>query len=330
MQFTTPPEANYTVSNLWLGAANAIPEPTTASLLAIASPAAGVPAAVLMGFGIGCGFSLSMVLPIDVAHDGASVAATTGLMLLVGYVIAAGSPVGLGAVRDLTGGYAAVLWVLVGTASAAIVLGATLARLARRACLAGEPAAAVAVTSCRSWGRRGAGCGGVRPHGTGPTSPSRIRSCSTRRPSTPSASRRGPGCSTRAAARGWRCRARARGDRHRLDAGRPARDRASAAAGRPPRGRPEALPYADDSFDAVTAFNAVQHTGDPTGALREIGRVARPGARIAVVTWARPSSATCARCWTRSAAAPAASAGSSRPFALARPAGWRHSSRAPA
>ena len=38
-----------------------------------------------MGFGIGCGFSLSMALPLDVAHDGASVAATTGLMLLVAY-----------------------------------------------------------------------------------------------------------------------------------------------------------------------------------------------------------------------------------------------------
>ena len=72
-----------------------------------------------MGFGIGCGFSLSMALPVDVAHDGASVAATTGLMLLVAYLIAAASPVGLGAIRDLTGSYAAVMWVLVGSAAAA-------------------------------------------------------------------------------------------------------------------------------------------------------------------------------------------------------------------
>ena len=80
-----------------------------------------------MGFGIGCGFSLSMALPLDVAADGASVAATTGLMLLVAYMIAAASPVGLGAIRDLTGGYAAVMWVLVGTAAAgAVALGATL------------------------------------------------------------------------------------------------------------------------------------------------------------------------------------------------------------
>ena len=50
----------------------------------------------------------------------------------------------------------------------------------------------------------------------------------------------------------------------------------------------ETLPYADDSFDAVTAFNSVQYTGDPIGALRELGRVARPGARIAIVTWGAP------------------------------------------
>jgi CP family cyanate transporter-like MFS transporter len=95
-------------------------------LLAIAAPAAGVEAALLMGFGVGCGFSLSMTLPVDVAHDGASVAATTGMMLLVAYTIAAASPVGLGAIRDLTGGYAAVLWVLVATAAAGVALGSTL------------------------------------------------------------------------------------------------------------------------------------------------------------------------------------------------------------
>jgi CP family cyanate transporter-like MFS transporter len=111
-------------------------------LLAILVPAAGIAAAVLMGFGIGCGFSLSMALPLDVAHDGASVAATTGLMLLVAYAIAAASPVGLGAIRDLTGGYAAVMWVLVGTAAAGVALGSTLSpgwiRHARAG--SGEPA----------------------------------------------------------------------------------------------------------------------------------------------------------------------------------------------
>jgi CP family cyanate transporter-like MFS transporter len=116
-------------------------------LLAILAPAAGILAAVLMGFGIGCGFSLSMALPLDVAHDGASVAATTGLMLLVAYLIAAASPVGLGAIRDLTGSYTAVMWVLVGSAAAAAALGATISpswiRQARAS--SGEPAAVPAL-----------------------------------------------------------------------------------------------------------------------------------------------------------------------------------------
>jgi CP family cyanate transporter-like MFS transporter len=112
-------------------------------LLAIIVPAAGIAAALVMGFGIGCGFSLSMALPVDVAHDGASVAATTGLMLLVAYAVAAASPVGLGAIRDLTGGYAAVLWVLVGTATAGVALGATLSPgwLSDARAASGEPAA---------------------------------------------------------------------------------------------------------------------------------------------------------------------------------------------
>jgi SAM-dependent methyltransferase len=50
----------------------------------------------------------------------------------------------------------------------------------------------------------------------------------------------------------------------------------------------EDLPYDDDAFDAVTAFNSVQYATDPTNALREIKRVAKPGARVAVATWGAP------------------------------------------
>ena len=83
----------------------------------------------------------------------------------------------------------------------------------------------------------------------------------------------------------------------------------------------EALPYADDSFDAVTAFNSVQYASDPTAALREIRRVARPGApRRDHDLGHGPSSARCApcsapsaRCSRRPRRAPAA------PFALAAP-----------
>jgi SAM-dependent methyltransferase len=49
----------------------------------------------------------------------------------------------------------------------------------------------------------------------------------------------------------------------------------------------EELPYGEDSFDAVTAFNSVQYATDPTAALREIGRVAQPDAPVAIATWGR-------------------------------------------
>lgn len=50
----------------------------------------------------------------------------------------------------------------------------------------------------------------------------------------------------------------------------------------------EDLPFGDDSFDLVTGFNAFQFAGDATQALREAGRVTRPGGRIVVLTWGDP------------------------------------------
>jgi CP family cyanate transporter-like MFS transporter len=115
-------------------------------LLAIAAPEAGIVAALMMGFGIGCAFSLAMTLPVDVAHDGASVGATTGMMLLVAYTLAAGAPVGLGAIRDLTGSYDWVLWVLVASTLVGGAIGSTLSptwlRHAGTRARADEPAVA--------------------------------------------------------------------------------------------------------------------------------------------------------------------------------------------
>lgn len=50
----------------------------------------------------------------------------------------------------------------------------------------------------------------------------------------------------------------------------------------------EALPWEDDSFDLVTGFNAFQYAGDAARALREAGRVTRPGGRIVIMTWGAP------------------------------------------
>jgi SAM-dependent methyltransferase len=46
----------------------------------------------------------------------------------------------------------------------------------------------------------------------------------------------------------------------------------------------EALPYPDKSFQAITACNSVHFAANPLKALRELARVARPGARIAITS----------------------------------------------
>jgi SAM-dependent methyltransferase len=49
--------------------------------------------------------------------------------------------------------------------------------------------------------------------------------------------------------------------------------------------RAEALPYADDSFDAALAQLVVHFMSDPVGGLREMGRVVRPGGVVAACVW---------------------------------------------
>lgn len=49
----------------------------------------------------------------------------------------------------------------------------------------------------------------------------------------------------------------------------------------------EALPFPDESFDAVTAINSVQFAGDGVGALREARRVVRDRGVVAVLAWGR-------------------------------------------
>jgi SAM-dependent methyltransferase len=81
-----------------------------------------------------------------------------------------------------------------------------------------------------------------------------------------------------------------------------------------------ALPHDGDSFDVVTAFNSIQYADDPIQGLREIKRVAVPGAPVAVATWGDPE-----RCDGKvligaiGALFPPPPPGAGGPFALATP-----------
>ena len=50
----------------------------------------------------------------------------------------------------------------------------------------------------------------------------------------------------------------------------------------------ENLPWADNTFDVVTGFNAFQYAASVVNALREARRIARPGGRVAMAVLGRP------------------------------------------
>jgi SAM-dependent methyltransferase len=50
----------------------------------------------------------------------------------------------------------------------------------------------------------------------------------------------------------------------------------------------EALPFADASFDSVTAVNSLFYAEDMGAAMRELARVVRPGGRVIVTAWGPP------------------------------------------
>jgi SAM-dependent methyltransferase len=50
-------------------------------------------------------------------------------------------------------------------------------------------------------------------------------------------------------------------------------------------GEMEDLPWVDDTFDLVTGFNSFFFADDMVAALREAGRVAKPGARVVIQVW---------------------------------------------
>jgi MFS transporter, CP family, cyanate transporter len=76
-------------------------------------PAAANLAAAAFGFGVGVVFTVILALPLAIAADPREAGQISALMLFVGYLFAAASPVGLGAIRDIVGTFSVSLWVLV-------------------------------------------------------------------------------------------------------------------------------------------------------------------------------------------------------------------------
>jgi CP family cyanate transporter-like MFS transporter len=97
---------------VWLAGATAL---QFAALLGVVlAPGAGWLWAVLLGIAIGPLLPLTLTLTLDAAEGPAEVAALAGMMLGIGYTLSSTAPLALGAVRDLSGSFDAVLWVLAG------------------------------------------------------------------------------------------------------------------------------------------------------------------------------------------------------------------------
>ena len=81
------------------------------SVILVAAPAIAHLGSLLAGVAQGGLFALVMTLPLDFERTPARVGALVAMMLGLGYTIAATSPFLLGAIRDVTGSFDAVLWV---------------------------------------------------------------------------------------------------------------------------------------------------------------------------------------------------------------------------
>lgn len=91
--------------------------------------------ALLLGGGLGAGFTLTLTLMVLRAPDARHAAALSGMAQSVGYLLAAAGPVAVGALHDLTGGWTVPVAVLL----ALSVPGTVTALGASRARFVGEP-----------------------------------------------------------------------------------------------------------------------------------------------------------------------------------------------
>ena len=97
----------------------------------VALPGLAYAGALLAGVAQGGLFALVMTLPLDLERTPARVGALVAMMLGLGYTIAAASPFLLGAIRDVTGSFDAVLWVAAAFLAAQFFALVALVRLPR-------------------------------------------------------------------------------------------------------------------------------------------------------------------------------------------------------
>jgi MFS transporter, CP family, cyanate transporter len=82
----------------------------TGTVMLVAAPSLAYAGALLAGIAQGGLFAMVMTLPLDFERTPARVGALVAMMLGLGYTIGAAAPFYLGAVRDATGSFNAVLW----------------------------------------------------------------------------------------------------------------------------------------------------------------------------------------------------------------------------
>lgn len=76
-----------------------------------------------------------------------------------------------------------------------------------------------------------------------------------------------------------------------LDQSREMLRQASARGALAVLGRAEELPFADGSFDALTFTYLLRYVDEPLACMEELARVVRPGGKIGMVEFGRPSGA---------------------------------------
>lgn len=77
--------------------------------------------AAVVGLALGGLFSLCLLLAVDLGRATRQVAGFAGMMLGLGYAVAAAAPIALGAVRDAAGSFRTALWLMVAVATSILV-----------------------------------------------------------------------------------------------------------------------------------------------------------------------------------------------------------------